>query len=392
MDIIRNVGVCSLVNVDEKIAKERSRIHHRDSLPNIALKYSEPEAAKLFVANNTVPIETVSEPKDTHIRLINSIDIPDEECAISGRLQIRVVPSQTRINETSVTQAEHSPNPEDSIYYDAVTNGMIKLNRSDSNRSTSNNFDIKVYEDTLKIQKYKIVSALPQQQVQPTQKIVSNEVASASAADEEEEDEEEEEEEEQVENESENDQGRNKENVDLDSARGAIAKQVRTVAPAAAADSEVSDAKLASPGGVELNKQLKEISKNCKADDQIGDAFVQVHQQHHQAQQQQLHNANVALHERHGQQENSTDAVVNDHGYQGAVEMRRDHHGSKIPVLNNPNSRIAKCASWAGNEALLLQKELGELQPGKYQTQTIINKFCQYDFICIFICYCDHQK
>lgn len=318
MDIIRNVGVCTLVSDDEKVSKAKSKFYHRYSLPNIEYK---PPPEPVIPVRETIPIahskstpavisptKTQQQRRDAHIRLINSIDIPDEECAISGRLQIRVVPqpqpvkvvceaSGTTNNATATATTEHSPNPEESIYFDAITNGTVKLNRSDSNtRTNSNYYDVKVYEDSLKIQKYKIVN---------------NAEGKGHV--------------EQLDDESKSDeQGKNKENVnDFEQARGAISKNVPTKQDM---DSE---------NAVNINL-LKEITKNCLIDET--DA---------------IHNTNDMHHMNNVSPQKDT-----------MEQQQRDGmYGSKIPVLN-PNSRISKCASWAGNEALL-QKELSDLTPGK---------------------------
>uniref|UniRef100_A0A336LRB2 CSON001817 protein n=1 Tax=Culicoides sonorensis TaxID=179676 RepID=A0A336LRB2_CULSO len=317
MDIIRNVGVCTLVTDDEKLAKAKSKFYHRYSLPNIEYK---PPREPVIPVREQIPIAhskstpAVISPKsrrDAHIRLINSIDIPDEECAISGRLQIRVVPQPVNVKVVCEAGAttEHSPNPEESIYFDAVTNGTVKLNRSDSNtRTNSNYYDVKVYEDSLKIQKYKILNNNasdaankgPESQEQPDDESKSDE------------------------------QGKNKENLnDFESARGAISK---TTANLSKQDTENETA-------INVNL-LKEITKNCLVDetDSINNT-------------NEVHVNNVT------QQQKETENV----------------YGSKIPVLN-PNSRISKCASWAGNEALI-QRELAELQPANRRRRQNNDKY-----------------
>lgn len=314
MDIIRNVGVCTLVSDDEKQSKAKSKFYHRYSLPNIEYKPPrEPvipvrESIPIAHSKSTPAVISPTKRRDAHIRLINSIDIPDEECAISGRLQIRVVAQPQPVNVKVVCEAsganmtaatEHSPNPEESVYFDAITNGTVKLNRSESNtRTNSNYYDVKVYEDSLKIQKYKIV----------------NNAGAGGAV-----------QLEQPDDESKSDeQGKNKENVnDYETARGAISKTVPTPAPKPDMDNE---------NAVNINL-LKEITKNCLIDET--DA-------HHTP---ETHVNNVAQHR------------------DGGDQLRDGMYGSKIPVLNT-NSRLSKCASWAGNEALL-QKELSDLTPGK---------------------------
>jgi hypothetical protein len=103
----------------------------------------------------------------------------EEEHAISGRLEIRVL-SKDKLAK------EPSPNPEESIYFDAVvTNGPQQPQNAEESKPKSagsddgkkenvqyeeefiwinkkepqeRKYDIKVYEDSLKIQKYKIVT------------------------------------------------------------------------------------------------------------------------------------------------------------------------------------------------------------------------------------------
>lgn len=325
MDIIRNVGVCTLVTLDEKTAKEKAKFYHRNSLPNLEYK---PPPEPIIPVRETIPIaHSKSTPavivatRDSHIRLINSIDIPDEECAISGRLQIRVVPQPQSVNVKVVCEAsgigntvgvaEHSPNPEESVYFDAITNGTVKLNRQDSNtrmNNTNNQFDVKVYEDSLKIQKYKIVNN--------NEKDHDGEEESKS-----------------------DEQGRNKENMEFDLSRGAISKN-SAIKPN---DTPIEN----HYDGIKANdiNLLKEITKNC-----IVDTTDDV-----------LHVTNSIPQQRDCE-------IQNEHQYIG-VEMRhKDMHGnSKIPVLNQ-NSRISKCASWAGDPTML-QRELSDLAPGLYQKQ-----------------------
>jgi hypothetical protein len=99
----------------------------------------------------------------------NNVQCDDEEHAISGRLEIRVL-SKDKIAK------EPSPHPDESIYFDAVvTNGTPQQNAVKDDKKENvqyeeefiwinkkepqeKKYDIKVYEDSLKIQKYKIVT------------------------------------------------------------------------------------------------------------------------------------------------------------------------------------------------------------------------------------------
>lgn len=130
MDIIRNVGI------REPVAQGSSKITDTDintlamkladsklnrcSLPNIFAKDIEsqriangndsPSATKVAKAN--VEANAASESKNA-----DADDGDDEECAISGRLEIRVIQQQNQEPKTS-------PNREESIYFDAVANGQ----------------------------------------------------------------------------------------------------------------------------------------------------------------------------------------------------------------------------------------------------------------------------
>lgn len=102
-------------------------------------------------------------------------DPPEEEHAISGRLEIRVM------SKEQMAIKEPSPNRDESIYFDAVvtSNGPAVHDdakpKSEEKKESSvqyeeefiwinkkepqeKKYDIKVYEDSLKIQKYKIIT------------------------------------------------------------------------------------------------------------------------------------------------------------------------------------------------------------------------------------------
>lgn len=119
MDIIRNVGVRETCG-DTSI-KTADILHHRHSLPNINFKETEHAKSnrqgqmaidsKPPIINHQANANPSSQLSKTFGRQ-NTVSEPQEdECAVSGRLEIRVVPQ------------EQSPNPEESIYFDAMTNG-----------------------------------------------------------------------------------------------------------------------------------------------------------------------------------------------------------------------------------------------------------------------------
>lgn len=166
------------------------------SLPNIAFgEYDLKMSPKIRETETTFYYRASSEPNNNYIsnpcivmdsdeekNAVKSEQQQDEEHAISGRLEIRVL-SKDKLSK------EPSPNPEESIYFDAVvTNGPqqqpqpfnndeSKPKSADSEAKKGENvqyeeefiwinkkepqekkYDIKVYEDSLKIQKYKIIT------------------------------------------------------------------------------------------------------------------------------------------------------------------------------------------------------------------------------------------
>lgn len=121
MDIVRNVSVreqCGDAGNGETVSKNPMDLRiHRNSLPNISFKG--PTVAKAA----RVPPATAPKPSpDTYLsstaaqyRRQYTVSEPQEdECAVSGRLEIRVVPQASAIGD-------HSPhNPDESIYFDAI--------------------------------------------------------------------------------------------------------------------------------------------------------------------------------------------------------------------------------------------------------------------------------
>lgn len=123
MDIVRNVSVretCGDAGNGETVSKNPMDLRiHRNSLPNIS--FNDPTAAKVPAAR--LPPATAPKPSvDTYLsstaaqyRRQYTVSEPQEdECAVSGRLEIRVVPQASALGD-------HSPhNPDESIYFDAI--------------------------------------------------------------------------------------------------------------------------------------------------------------------------------------------------------------------------------------------------------------------------------
>jgi hypothetical protein len=192
MDINRNVGVRDTCNDDNGPAPSQqfAQMFHYKSLPNIAFGEYEAMSPKIRKTETTFYYRaSSSEPNNNYIsnpcivmdRNAENVDAPpspsdppEEEHAISGRLEIRVLSKEQMAKEPS-------PNPEESVYFDAVVaNGPAtvedeaKANSRDEKKENvqyeeefiwinkkepqEKKYDIKVYEDSLKIQKYKIVT------------------------------------------------------------------------------------------------------------------------------------------------------------------------------------------------------------------------------------------
>lgn len=189
MDINRNVGVRDVCNDDNGPSSIQpfSKLFQYKSLPNIAFGEYELMSPKIRQTETTFYYRaSSSEPNNNYIanpciimeKTVDNCDAPqspsdqpEEEHAISGRLEIRVLSKEQMAKEPS-------PNPEESIYFDAVltANGpssaldeesrakkdhvqyeeeFIWINKKEPQEKK---YDIKVYEDSLKIQKYKIVT------------------------------------------------------------------------------------------------------------------------------------------------------------------------------------------------------------------------------------------
>lgn len=192
MDVNRNVGVRDICNDDNGPSPIQpfAKLFLYKSLPNIAFGEYEMMSPKIRNTDTTFYYRAnSSEPNNNYIS--NPCIIMDkngdngeappspteqqeEEHAISGRLEIRVLSKEQMANK------EPSPNPEESIYFDAVVtaNGpgnddeakpkneekkenvqyeeeFIWINKKEPQEKK---YDIKVYEDSLKIQKYKIIT------------------------------------------------------------------------------------------------------------------------------------------------------------------------------------------------------------------------------------------
>ena len=189
MDVNRNVGVRDICNDDNGLSSIQpfAKLFQYKSLPNIAFGEYEIMSPKIRQTETTFYYRaSSSEPNNNYISnpcIImeknfdngeapqSPTDQPEEEHAISGRLEIRVLSKEQMVKEPS-------PNPEESIYFDAVltANGPSSA-FDDSSKAKKDNvqyeeefiwinkkepqekkYDIKVYEDSLKIQKYKIVT------------------------------------------------------------------------------------------------------------------------------------------------------------------------------------------------------------------------------------------
>lgn len=193
MDVNRNVGVRDTCNDDNGPSQCQpfAKLFQYRSLPNIAFgEYDLKMSPKIRETDTTFYYRASSEPNNNYISNscivvdeknesnVQASDAQEEEHAISGRLEIRVL-SKDKISK------ETSPNPEESVYFDAVvTNGPQQQQQTNSNDNSKPNesakkenvqyeeefiwinkkepqekkYDIKVYEDSLKIQKYKIVT------------------------------------------------------------------------------------------------------------------------------------------------------------------------------------------------------------------------------------------
>jgi hypothetical protein len=192
MDVNRNVGVRDVCNDDNGPSPVQpfAKLFHYKSLPNIAFgeyemlspKIRQTETTFYYRANSSEPNNNyITNPCIIMEKNADNGEAPpspteqqEEEHAISGRLEIRVLSKEQMANK------EPSPNPEESIYFDAVvtTNGptnddevkpkseekkenvqyeeeFIWINKREPQEKK---YDIKVYEDSLKIQKYKIIT------------------------------------------------------------------------------------------------------------------------------------------------------------------------------------------------------------------------------------------
>jgi hypothetical protein len=191
MDVNRNVGVRDTCNDDNGPSPIQpfAKLFQYKSLPNIAFgeyemmspKIRNTETTFYYRANSSEPNNNyISNPCIIMEKNGDNGEAPpspteqqEEEHAISGRLEIRVLSKEQMANK------EPSPNPEESIYFDAVVtaNGpghddeakkgeekkenvqyeeeFIWINKKEPQEKK---YDIKVYEDSLKIQKYKIIT------------------------------------------------------------------------------------------------------------------------------------------------------------------------------------------------------------------------------------------
>lgn len=189
---------CNDDNTSVSTCQPFAKLFQYRSLPNIAFgEYDLKMSPKIRETETTFYYRASSEPNNNYISnpcivmeqtkndegatsaAAGEQPGEEEEHAISGRLEIRVL-SKDKLAK------EPSPNPEESIYFDAVvTNGpqtasSNNVNNGDESKPKSadkenvqyeeefiwinkkepqeKKYDIKVYEDSLKIQKYKIIT------------------------------------------------------------------------------------------------------------------------------------------------------------------------------------------------------------------------------------------
>ncbi|XP_031622645.1 tau-tubulin kinase homolog Asator isoform X2 [Contarinia nasturtii] len=157
MDIIRNVGIREPVahgsskitdtDINSLAMKLADSKLNRSSLPNIQFK--EPNSQRIANENGTsstaktaISVATKLNAQPDSQEKVNDasgdgggggVD-DDEECAISGRLEIRVIQQNQ--------ESKHSPNREESIYFDAEINGQ---NADDTAAKVSRKLVNKIY-------------------------------------------------------------------------------------------------------------------------------------------------------------------------------------------------------------------------------------------------------
>lgn len=125
MDIIRNVGIREPVaqgsskitdtDINSLAMKLADSKLNRNSLPNILFR--EPKSQQMTNGNDAQKTNRLvaSENVQPESQAKNDDD-DEEECAISGRLEIRVIQQNQDV--------KNSPNREESIYFDAIANGQ----------------------------------------------------------------------------------------------------------------------------------------------------------------------------------------------------------------------------------------------------------------------------
>lgn len=132
MDILRNVGIREAVSqgsskitdtdINSMAMKLADSKLNRNSLPNILFK--EPEPQRIVNGTGSVSSTKVATSIKANVQsegtaqsqLKTNDGDDDEECAISGRLEIRVIQQNQ--------EPKASPNREESIYFDAEVNGQ----------------------------------------------------------------------------------------------------------------------------------------------------------------------------------------------------------------------------------------------------------------------------
>lgn len=165
----------------------------------IAVEESKEICSKKDLDKINVQLANKNSGNNGNIRQVSPSSPADEECAISGRLEIRVMSKEQ-------LKKEPSPNPEESVYFDAVVNGddedaeeaeeakeEVKIVEPPKSpkivpriefddefimvTKKEKKYDIKIYEDSLKITKYRIVDKSDKSE--NSEKIEKNVVAPA---------------------------------------------------------------------------------------------------------------------------------------------------------------------------------------------------------------------
>lgn len=146
MDIIRNVGIRESIpqgaskitdtDISSLAMKLADSKLNRNSLPNIVIRETEPiqpatPPKSVIKSTGGLSAKVNMQSSDLISHTKNDDGEDEEECAVSGRLEIRVIQQQEQQQHQKQQQQNHepiaknSPNREESIYFDASANGQI---------------------------------------------------------------------------------------------------------------------------------------------------------------------------------------------------------------------------------------------------------------------------